>query len=154
MAKPRLVDTGVNINDSSINETILANNGAEMILDAEIVSFTTQAIVDSQATTKYRNNVQTNEYVSLNPLHNGIQSPKVSVKMYLDKSKYAELRALFMMAKTKGRKRLYCDLAQVMYDSTQTDPYFEGFVSNLKVDDAEPNSKNYYFITFDFEVLE
>ncbi|RLF44283.1 MAG: hypothetical protein DRN17_04710, partial [Thermoplasmata archaeon] len=88
------------------------------------------------------------------PDHNGVQIPKVGVKLFVPKTSPLDLNVLYMFVKTKGVKRLYCDLAQVMFDTIQEEPYFEGYVTNLSIRENRIEGENYFYVSFDFVIVE
>lgn len=151
--RPYLVDLGTHP-DSVYIESVKANNGQNFELDADNLSFTVQALLDMESVTAYKDNDQTKNFVPFKPLHNGVQIPKIGVNLYIPKSNPLMLNTLYMFVKTKGLKRLYCDLAQIMFDTIQQEPYFEGYVTNLRVTENRNQGEDYFFVSFDFVVVE
>lgn len=151
--KPYLIDLGTH-KESSYTESVKANNGEVFELNAEEISFKVSAILDTESVTKYKNDDQTLNYVPFVPDHNGVNIPVVSVKLYIPKTDLTQLNTLYMFVKTKGLKRLYCDLAQVMFDTLQDNPYFEGYVTNLNIRDNPVRGGECFIVSFDFVVAE
>ena len=151
--KPYLVDLGTH-KDSVLVETIKANNGNNFELDVEDMRFNVSALIDDESVTKYKDNDQTKNYVPFIPDHNGVKIPKVGVTLFIPKDNPSLLNTLYMFVKTKGLKRLYCDLAQVMFDTVQEEPYFEGYVTNLSILENRTRGEDYFFVSFDFVIVE
>ena len=116
--------------------------------------FNVSALIDDESVTKYKDNDQTKNYVPFTPDHNGVKIPKIGVTLFIPKDTPLLLNTLYMFVKTKGLKRLYCDLAQVMFDTVQEEPYFEGYVTNLSISENRTRGEDYFFVSFDFVVVE
>ena len=145
----KIVDTGINANNPSITETIKANDGNDINLLAEQVGFSQSALVDIQDYPRYNGDDQTKEYVPGKVRHNGVSCAKITVNFYVKQSEVDLLKAIADLLKTKGKKRLYCDLAK-----TRGMDYFEGVVQDLNITQYEAEGVNVYSCTLTFVEIE
>ena len=143
-----IVDTGIKVNNPSVVETVKANNGDPINLKAEQVSFAQSAMVDTPTFPKYVGDNQNNEYKSAPITHNGITQAKITVNFYIYKDDVATLKAVADLLRTKGKKKLYCDLAQV-----RGQDYFEGVVQDLNIEHFEAEGKNVFSCSLTFVEL-